>query len=135
MKLNQQILKALKGNRWIEKITESQIIYTYKFKIESVESYLRGVPPEDIFREAGIPLDLLKKNYARNCLKRWVKQFKEHGLEALKEDKRGTTKGPGKGRPRDLSRKLTYEELQAIVQVQTEVIDTLKKRRALAQRK
>ncbi len=135
MKLNQKVLKALSGNRWVERVTESQIIYTYKFKIEAVEEYLRGGSPEEIFRACDIPTELLKKNYARDCLKRWIKQYKEQGLSALKEDKRGTSKGPGKGRPRKLDRTLTYEELEAIVQIQTEVIEVLKKRRALAQKK
>lgn len=135
MKLSQQVIKALQGNRWVERTTDSQIIYTYKFKLEAVESYLRGVSPEDIFRDAGIPLALLKTNYARGCLKRWVKQHKQEGIDALKQDKRGTLKGPGKGRPRKHANKLTYEELEAIVRIQTEVIETLKKRRALAQRK
>lgn len=135
MKLNQQVLTALRGNRWVERITDSQIIYTYKFKLEAVEEYLRGKRPDNIFKEAGIPVDLLLKDYARNCLKRWVKQYKEHGLDALKEDKRGTAKGPMKGRPKKIDADLTYEELKAIVQIQTEVIETLKKRRALAQKK
>ena len=135
MKLNQDVVKTLQGNRWVERITDSQIIYTYKFKIEAVEEYLRGGTPEKIFKEAGIPVELLVKDYARNCLKRWVKQYKEHGLEALKEDKRGTAKGPLKGRPKKIDDDLTYEELKAIVQIQTEVIETLKKRRALAQKK
>lgn len=135
MKLNEEILKALEGNKWVERVTDSQIIYTYKFKIESVEQYLRGIPPKKIFEDAGVPLHFLKKDYAPYCLKKWVKKYKEHGLEALKEDKRGTAKGPSKGRPKKNKDKLTYEELEAIVQIQTEVIETLKKRRALAQRK
>ncbi len=135
MKLNQKVIKALEGNLWVERLTDSQIIYTYKFKIEAVEEYLRGNSPDEIFKEAGIPVKLLVKEYARNCLKRWVKQYKEHGLEALKEDKRGTAKGPLKGRPKKIDDDLTYEELKAIVQIQTEVIETLKKRRALAQKK
>ncbi|WP_413613014.1 helix-turn-helix domain containing protein [Bdellovibrio sp. HCB-110] len=135
MKLSQEVFKTLEGCEWIERFTNSQIIYTYKFKIHAVEEYLRGISPEEIFKEAGIPLELLKKDYARNCLKRWVKQYKEHGLEALKEDKRGTAKGPLKGRPKKNKDKLTYAELEAIVKIQTEVIETLKKRKALAQRK
>lgn len=135
MKLSQEVLISLKGNRWVERITDSQIIYTYKFKMEAVEEYLRGNSPEEIFKEAGIPVELLKKDYARHCLKRWVKQYKEHGLEALKGDKRGTAKGPLKGRPKKIDDDLTYEELKAIIQIQTEVIETLKKRRALAQKK
>ena len=135
LKLNQEILKALKGNRWVERVTDSQIVYTSKFKIEAVEQYLRGVSPQEIFEGANIPIELLKRNYAPHCLKRWVKQYKEKGPEALKADKRGTAKGPLKGRPRQSTDKLTYEELEAIVKIQTEVIGTLKKRRALAQRK
>ena len=135
MKLTKQILKKLQGNKWVERFTDSQIIYTYKFKIEAVESYLRGVSSEEIFKDAEIPLELLKKTYARDCLKRWVKKFHNQGIDSLKEDGRGATKGPGQGRPSKRRKKLTYEELEAIVQIQTEVIETLKKKRALAQRK
>ena len=135
LKLNKDVLSALDGNRWIEKATDRQIVYTYKFKIEAIEEYLRGAPPDEIFLIAGIPTKLLPKDYARHCLKRWVKKYRENGLDALKDDKRGTAAGPRQGRPKKNKDKLTYAELEAIVKVQTEVIETLKKRRALAQKK
>lgn len=135
MKISKELVKALAGCRWVDRITSSQIIFTYKFKVETIEEYLRGGAPEKIFSEAGIPVELLPKQYPRHCIKRWTKQYKEHGLDALKEDKRGTARGWAQGRPKKLDDDLTYEELKAIVQIQTEVIETLKKRRALAQKK
>ena len=135
LKINKDVLAALSGNRWVLKITDSQIIYTYKFKVEAVEQYLRGITAEEIFVNAGIPLKLLGKDYARHCIKRWTKKSREQGLDTLKDDKRGTAKGPLKGRPRVDKDKLTYAELEAIIKIQTEVIETLKKRRALAQKK
>jgi hypothetical protein len=135
VKLNKDIHLALKGNRWIERITESQIVYTYEFKVLAIEEFLRGVSAEEIFRSAEIPLNFLKPNYARDCLKRWLVQYRKHGLESLKVDKRGTTKGPTMGRPRKHDRNLTYEELKVIVEIQSEVIEALKKKKALAKQK
>ena len=135
LKITDGLIKALKDSKWVEKITDKQIVYTSKFKMESVEQYLRGISASSIFESAGIPIELLPKNYAFHCLKRWTKTYKEQGLEALKNDKRGTTKSASRGRPKTNKEKLTYQELEAIVKIQTEVIEALKKKRALAHRK
>ena len=135
LKVTKEIIERLEGCLWVEKITDKQISYTSKFKIEAVEQFLRGISANSIFEGAGLPVDLFPNTYAAHCLKRWAKLYKDHGLEALKHDKRGTIKSVTRGRPKENKDKLTYEELEAVVKIQSEIIETLKKRRALAQKK
>ncbi|MCM3783920.1 transposase [Neobacillus mesonae] len=65
--------------------------YDIAFKKKAVDLYLKdGKGYKTVAKELGIDHSLVR---------RWVEHFKTEGITALKE-KRGTAKGPGKGRPR-----------------------------------
>lgn len=125
--------RKLLKNSYIEKITEKHIVYTAQFKKRSVEKYFKGKKPDQIFKDAGISPEFFTNNYCRLCLKRWKKKYLENGEDSFKKDKRGLG---SLGRPKNANPdELTVEELKALVEVQQEVIEVLKKNRALAKKK
>jgi transposase len=73
--------------------------YSYDLKKEAVELYYAGYSRVDIAERFGI------KNV--RMVNEWVRKVEKEGWEGLK-DRRGQTKGPGKGRP--AKRTLTLEE-------------------------
>lgn len=132
-KLSDYQRRKLLENPNIEKITEKHVVFTFKFKIRSVESYLDGFSANETFIKEGINLNFFKPNYAQYCLKKWKKKYIEEGKDAFKVEKRGSgTKGRPKSQNLD---ELTYEELQAIIEIQKGVIEELKKKRALVKKK
>lgn len=125
--------RKLLENPNVKKITEKHVVFTSKFKIKSVESYFKGFSAADIFTNEGINLSFFKSRYAESCLKKWKKKYSEEGKESFRVESRGSST-IGRPKKQDLD-KLTYEELQAIVEIQREVIEELKKKRALAKKK
>ena len=135
MNLDVELRKILESCEAVERITEKQIVFSYRFRVAALERYFAGVSPDTIFKDAGIPIEQLKPEYARNRMKKWIKQFKEQGVNSLKGDRRGTIKSANRGRPKKKKSKLTYEELEVLVEIQTEIIESLKKKRTLARQK
>lgn len=131
LSLKQQ--KELLLNPNVQKLTDKHVVFKSKFKIKAIKQYFNGKSPNEIFSDAGIDLSSFSEDYCRNCLKRWLKKHRDGGFDALKSDMRG--KG-ATGRPKSENlNNLSYEELEAIVKMQKEVIDELKKRKALAKKK
>lgn len=123
----------LLANRNVQDVSEKTISFTPDFKIKSVRQYLDGTSPDQIFINAGLPLEYFKEGYARNCIKKWVKKFKNEGEDSLRIDERG--KG-STGRPKEERLEdLTYDELLALVEIQKGVLEELRKQRALAKKK
>jgi hypothetical protein len=117
----------------VEKITEKHVVYKSKFKIKAVEKYLNGWKPTEIFEDAGIDPGYFINGYCRSCVKRWKKKYFEEGKEALKISQTGKN---ATGRPKSINtEEMTIDELKAMVEIQHEVIDMLKKNRALAKKK
>ena len=126
--------EVLLRNSNILKITKNHVVYSPEFKIKAVESYHAGVPAKEIFIRAGINLEFFKDEHANHCIKRWKKKYKERGKDALKKEDRGRTKSINKGRSKKLVN-LTQDELIAVVEIQREIIEELKKMKALARKK
>lgn len=123
----------LLANRNVKDVTEKTISFLSEFKIKSVHQYLEGLSPDQIFENAGIPLEFFKEGYTRNCLKRWVAKFKDEGEESLRIDERGRN---STGRPKEERlEELTYDELLALVEIQKEALGELRKQKALAKKK
>ncbi|MBA2403534.1 MAG: hypothetical protein H0V66_02085 [Bdellovibrionales bacterium] len=121
----------LLANRNVLEVSEKSVSFTAAFKIKAVHQVMDGVPPDQIFLNAGIPIHLFKENYCRYCLKRWVQKFRAEGEESLYEDGRGSTGRPKKERPEDL----TYDELLSLVEIQKGALEELKKQNALERKK
>lgn len=120
-------------NRNVQDVSEKTISFIPEFKIKSVQQYLDGISPDQIFESAGLPLDFFKEDYARQCIKRWLKKYKEEGEDSLRIDERG--KG-GSGRPKEERlEELSYDELLALVEIQKEALNELRKQKALEKKK
>ena len=120
-------------NRNVQDVSEKTISFIPEFKIKSVQQYLDGISPDQIFESAGLPLDFFKEDYARQCIKRWLKKYKEEGKDSLRIDERG--KG-GSGRPKEERlEELSYDELLALVEIQKEALNELRKQKALEKKK
>lgn len=128
-KITKYQAKVLLKNPNVVKVTTSHVVYTAKFKVQCVKRGFAGVPGERIFEEAGIPIQFFKKNYTKYCLKRWRKKYQEEGVKSFDQERRGAPSVP------KLGIDLTYEELLAVVKIQREVIEELKKRKALVKKK
>lgn len=128
----QQQSKLL-ANRYVQDVSEKSVTFRPSFKIKAVQQLLAGKYPNEIFEEAGIPLEFFKDDYCRLALKRWVEKFKEKGEEGLKEDGRGNG---GTGRPKkERLEDLTYDELLTLAEIQKGALEEIKKQRALAKKK
>ncbi len=123
----------LLANRNVQDVSEKTISFTPDFKISSVQQYLDGISPDQIFKDSGLPLEYFKEDYCRNCIKKWVKKYKDEGEDSLRSDERG--KG-STGRPKnERLEDLTYDELLALVEIQKGALEELRKQRALAKKK
>jgi hypothetical protein len=123
----------LLANRNVQDVTEKTITFLPEFKIKAVYLYLEGHSPNEIFTNAGFPLEFFKENYFRSCIKRWLIKLNEEGEDSLRIDERGkgSTGRPRDERPEDLS----YEELLALVEIQKEALNELRKQKALEKKK
>jgi hypothetical protein len=124
--------RVLLKNPNVEKITEKHVVYTSKFKTSAVEAYLNGKSSNQIFIDAGIDPSFFVTKYCQSCLKRWKKKYLEEGKRSFKHESRGSgsTGRPKKEDPDDL----TIEELRALVEIQQDLIDHLKKKKALTKK-
>lgn len=126
--------RKLLENPNVEKLTEKFVVYTTKFKESALRSYLKGERPKNIFIKAKIPIHYFDDpKYCNSCLKRWKKKYEKHGQGCFKIDERGKS-STGRPKTEDLD-ELSYEELQAIIEIQRGVIEELKKKKALAKKK
>jgi len=132
-KLSKSQKKNLLKNPNVERLTDSFVVFSAKFKVMAVEAFLNGQDPDQIFLALKVPINFFKPDYPRLCIKRWRKKYEQSGPEALSLDLRKSGKS---GRPRKENLDdSTYEELQAIIEIQRGVIEELKKKKALAKKK
>ena len=76
--LPKEVRQKSESNIHIYKVTSKNIYYTDDFKLKAVEEYNHGKEPEDIFRDAGIDVNILsqyrKENYIEGRLQKWNSQ-------------------------------------------------------------
>ncbi|RIO54574.1 hypothetical protein [Staphylococcus pasteuri] len=76
--LPKEIRQKLESNIHIYKVTSKNIYYTDDFKLKAVEEYNHGKEPEDIFRDAGIDINILsqyrKEKYMEGRVQKWNSQ-------------------------------------------------------------
>ena len=128
--LNADQRKILSKNPNVLKVTNHHVVYTKSFKIKAIKLSLEGKPSDEIFKDAGIRLDFFKADYAFFNLRRWHKKYEKDGLEGFDKEARGSSTN-GRSRSRE---DLTYDELLAVVEIQEEVIEALKNKKALAKK-
>lgn len=124
--------KILLESPHVVKITESHVVFTPEFKVKAVELYLAGTSPKEIFHLNGIDPSLFILDFCRSSIRRWVIKFETEGIEAFSNESRGS------GTPsRPVTNNLdsySMDDLKSIIIVQEEMIEELKKKRALARK-
>ena len=124
--------RILLKNPNVQKITNSHVVYKPEFKINAVELYLKGVSPNKIFIDAGIEISFFKERYTYYKLKSWKKIYNDKGKNGLIESERGKK---ATGRPKkDPLEDMSVEEMKFVIQLQAQIIDEIKKMRALAKK-
>ncbi len=126
--LPETVRKRLLSNRFVEKITNSNISYTSEFKLLAVKANIEGKSPTDIFDEAGIDVAPFVKNYAVKTISRWKKIYQEEGKQGLVKEKRGKN---ATGRPKAKE----FNSVEAELEYLRLENDFLKKLHALANSK
>jgi len=99
-KFNPEQITELLRNEHINKCSSKSITYNKDFKLLAVQQYIEGMTASQIFRGAGLPVELVGEHVPNNCLKRWRKTFKAKGIAGLIIEKRGRVTGSQRGRPR-----------------------------------
>ena len=88
----------------VEKVSDKTLVFTQAFKRRVVLLSRQGKTANQIFREAGIDIDLFPAKYFHHVIKRWKKSNLQDGIK--------------KGRPPKVAKKLkemSIEELKARV--------------------
>jgi len=108
---NEQI-ETLNNNKNVIKCSAKSITYSQDFKRLAVAKYFEnGCSPNQIFDEAGFPLEWLGEHRPKCCLKKWRNDYKNQDISTLLIEKRG---GAGRKKARkkykDTSEKIEYLE-------------------------
>lgn len=128
---NEQI-NILLQNPNVNKCSKKSISYRKEFKISAVRSYWRGLPPNEIFRQAGFDIGMIGLKTPKECLQRWRKIDKEKGDTGLALDGRGQSKAGGRPKTNwsTEKEKLKYLEAQvAYLQAENAFLAKLRKQR------
>jgi transposase len=127
-----QIEELLK-NKSIAKCSEKSITFSKDFKIRAVTLYEEhGLTPQEIFRDAGLDLNMIGRKMPKNCMKRWNKSYRAKGRDGLLET-RGKAKGGGRPKTKYLNdgEKIKYLEAQvAYLKAENDFLAKLRAARA-----
>ena len=95
--------------------SRGSITYSKEFKIKAVKLYEQGLTPGDIFRQAGINLNLIGRKTPQDCLRRWNKIHREKGEKELNIENRGRNSSGRPKKPIDRSDADKIKRLEAEV--------------------
>lgn len=118
--------KNLLSNPYVEKITNSHVVFTAKFKSLAIQKFFEGKSPNTIFTELGIETSIFLPDFPKKSIDRWRKIFLSEGVDGFKNEKRGKK---STGRPKEQIFKSLEEEVAYL----REENAFLKKLRALAE--
>jgi transposase len=118
--------KRLLASPYVEKLTESHVVFTSKFKSLAIKKYLEGMSPSDIFNDLGIDTSLFLPDFPKKSIARWKTIFFEEGVEGFEKENRGRG---SKGR----SKRPEFKSLEEEVAYLREENEFLKKLMALAE--
>lgn len=117
--------KRLLSSPYVEKITDSHVVFSVRFKTLAVKKNLEGSNPSDIFNELGIDSSLFLPDFARKSITRWKQIYFDEGVEGFENENRGKS---ATGRP-----KQKFNSLEEEVAYLREENALLKKLQALAE--
>ena len=69
--LTDEQIKDLLNSKYVEKVFSNRIIYTNEFKNMALMQYRNGLPPVEIFINAGLNLELIGRKNAVNLILKW----------------------------------------------------------------
>ena len=105
-------IETLLQNENVINCSERSITYSKDFKIQAIGRYHEGLPPSEIFRQAGLDVNTIGRKSPKDCLRRWLKIFREKGQTGIEADGRGqNNKG---GRPRGMAGMTDKEKLKRL---------------------
>jgi len=109
---NPEQIRELLSNKNIVSCSSKSITFSGDFKLRAIRRYYDdGYSPRMVFEEAGINLDIVGSNKAKECLTRWRKTYNNKGEKELTKETRG---GRGGRKPRikfkDDKEKIKYLE-------------------------
>jgi len=109
---NEEQIKELLQNPNVKKCSEKSITYSKDFKISAVHKYRTGLPPNEIFRQAGFNVYVIGLDVPADSLLRWRRIFKQNGSEGLATETRGKVGGRPKTNWQNEKEKIKYLETQ-----------------------
>jgi hypothetical protein len=62
IKLIEKERKTLQNHKFVQKVTEKQVTFTPKFKLQSIQKYFKGKSARLIFNEAGFTAEIFLIN-------------------------------------------------------------------------
>ena len=86
---SEEQIKELLQNPNVTGCSEKSITYNKDFKISAVHKYHEGLPPNEIFRQAGFSVRVIGLDVPADSLLRWRRTFKRKGSEGLATEARG----------------------------------------------
>ena len=93
---NKEQIKSLLRNPNISHCSEKSISYKKDFKILAIKEWRKGLPAQEIFRQAGFNTNIIGKKTPKECLFRWRKIYNERAKAGLENDGRGKSKSGGR---------------------------------------
>jgi transposase len=130
----EDIIRRLERNPNVQRVSETNISYTAKFKLAAVKAYNEGTPPSEIFLKAGFDLDLIGSKKPKHSLKRWRDTYAKYDETGLLEERRG--KGSTGRKPASaLSAEEELNRAKAKIRRLEAEVDFLKKLEALERNK
>jgi len=78
--LTEQEIEFLKNSPYISDVSATRIIYTNEFKYHFMEEYNSGKGPSQIFREAGLPPEILGSRRIERAAHRWRESYASGSL-------------------------------------------------------
>lgn len=93
---NQEQIALIERIDAVSKCSNTNITYTKKFKLKALKQYTEGIPPTEIFKEAGFDIQLIGAETPRRSLGRWREVYRKKGILGIETETRGKTGRPKK---------------------------------------
>ncbi len=130
-RFTQEQINELLQNPNIQACSEKSISYSKDFKISAIkQKQEEGLPAQEIFKIARFNIDLVGRETPRFCVQRWLRVFRQKGIEKLSTETRGNHGG---GRPKtnwqNEKEKIKYLEAQiAYLKTENDFLAKLRKK-------
>jgi transposase-like protein len=88
-KFTEEQQAKLRANPNVKKVSGKTLQYTPEFKKYFLQAVREGQGANNVFKQAGIPIIWLRKDYVGDILRKWRKLAKEHGETHFDQEHRG----------------------------------------------